>query len=74
MSNALIIGIIGGMLGDMNKIMILALGTSLLSVITYFLISKGILFKIFLIASLLLMLLSFFKKKRNRTDNDLKIE
>jgi hypothetical protein len=52
----LIIGIIGGMLSDMTKIMVVALCFSLLSVAIYFYISNGVIFKICLFASILLLL------------------
>jgi|SaaInlLV_10m_DNA_1039704.scaffolds.fasta_scaffold130959_1 hypothetical protein len=63
---ALIIGVLGGLLGGMSKIMLLALCISLLSVVIYFYFSNGILFKICLFISILLLPIDFFVKKKTK--------
>lgn len=64
---AILIGIIGSILEGFNKLLLIALLMSLLSVISYFFISKGILFKVFLFSSLILIIANEIINRKKHT-------
>ncbi|MCP1161408.1 hypothetical protein [Bacillus infantis] len=67
---AILIGLIGGLLGDMSKVMVLSLFFGLLAVLFYFYLEQGVLFKLSLFICLALMIVDWtIKIKRKKVSS-----